>query len=130
MLFYYINVNKQQGIDNRLRNMERWGLRMFFQGRLIISYIQEPELNRFKFQLAGGEELTISKEEFIAHWQAYRRYESERAAQYPDHYHPLPVTLETRRSIKVFPANVNLRRKRQSAWEWSKILHAILKALT
>ena len=89
---------------------------MFFQGRLIIGYIQEPELNRFKFQLAGGDEFTIGKEDFIARWQEYRNYENERASQQSlEHYRPLPVTLEIRHSVMVLPANVNLRRRRQTA---------------
>ena len=92
------------------------GVYLFFHSRLIIGYIQEPELNRYKFQLAGGDEVTVSKEDFTEHWLAYRTYENERASQQSlEHYRPLPVTLEIRHSIMVFPANANLRRRRQSA---------------
>jgi len=88
---------------------------LFYQDRLIVGYIQEPDQSRYMFQLAGGEERVVSREEFVQHWQAYRQYEAEQAAQYLDKYRPLPVTFEIRHSIRVAPVNFALRRKRRSA---------------
>lgn len=88
---------------------------MFINSRLIISYIQEPEHNRYIFQLAGGEEYPASQEEFVAHWHEYRQFEKERALNCLENYRPLPVTLEIRQTLAIWPVNVDLRRKRQSA---------------
>lgn len=88
---------------------------MFYQDRLIVGYIQEPESNRYIFQLAGGDEIETTKEDFFKNWQAYRQFENERLAQYLEHYRPLPVTLEIRRSLKVYPVSRALKRRRQPA---------------
>lgn len=90
-------------------------LLLFYQDRLIVGYVQESDHDRYMFQLAGGEETVVSREEFVLHWQAYRQYESEQAAQYLDKYRPLPITLEIRHSIQVVPVNFTLRRQRRSA---------------
>jgi hypothetical protein len=88
---------------------------MFFHGHLIIGYVQEPENDRYLFQLAGGEEYPVSKEEFLFHWQQYRAYEDGRAEQNAGHYRALPVTLTVKQSVKIYPANPSRRRKRKSA---------------
>lgn len=88
---------------------------MFYQERLIVGYIQDPDQNRYMFQLAGGEEKEVSREEFANHWQTYRQFETEREAQHLEHYRPLPVTLEIRHSIQIKPVNFAFRRKRRSA---------------
>lgn len=89
---------------------------MFFHGNLIISYVQEPENDRYLFQLTGGEECPVSKEEFISHWEEYRAFEAKRKQQDFGHYRPLPVTLTVKQSVQLFPANPNLRRKRKLAY--------------
>lgn len=88
---------------------------MFYQDRLIVGYIQEPDQDRYVFQLAGGEEKVVSREEFAYHWEIYQTYELERVAAHLENYHPLPVTLEIRRSLQVTPVNFSERRKRRSA---------------
>lgn len=92
-------------------NHRKVGFGLFFHDRLIIGYIQEPQHNRYMFQLAGGEECPISREDFISHWQTYRRFEQERAEQHSDHYRPLPITVQIRRKLDVFPADVHQRRQ-------------------
>lgn len=93
----------------------RWRILLFYQERLIVGYIQEPDQGRYMFQLAGGEETEVSREEFVHHWQLYRQFESERETQHLEHYRPLPVTLEIRRSLQVTPVNFAFRRRRRSA---------------
>ncbi|AHF07819.1 hypothetical protein [Desulfitobacterium metallireducens] len=91
---------------------------MFFHERLIISYVQYLENDRYVFQLTEGAEFPVSREEFMTHYQEYRKFEDERARasqQHAERYRPLPVTLVVRRCVKVFPANPSLRRKRRSA---------------
>lgn len=91
---------------------------MFFQERLIIGYVYDPENDRYVFQLTEGKEFPVTREEFMAHWQEYRKYEEERvraSQQHAERYRPLPVTLVVRRGVRTFPANPNLRRKRRSA---------------
>lgn len=88
---------------------------MFFHGNLIISYVQDPDNDRYLFQLTGGEEYPVSKDEFISHWQEYRAYEAVRAQQDFGHYRPLPVMLTIKHHITLLPANPSLRRKRRLA---------------
>ncbi|MHB1650925.1 MAG: hypothetical protein ACYCVD_00415 [Desulfitobacteriaceae bacterium] len=88
---------------------------MFYQERLIVGYIIEPDHDRYMFQIAGGEEKDVSREDFVHHWQIYRQYEKEREAQHPENYRPLPITLEIHRSSKVIPVNFAIRRQRRSA---------------
>ena len=88
---------------------------LFINERLIVSYIQEPDQNRYFFQLAGGDVHLTTREEFAAHWEEYRQFEAERAAQNQEHYRPLPITLEIRHTLKTRPVNIALRRRRQSA---------------
>lgn len=89
---------------------------MFFHDNLIISYVQDPENDRYLFQLTGGEECPVSKEVFIAHWQEYRAYEAGRARQDGVPYLPLPVTHCIKHSVPLYPVNPNLRRKRNLAY--------------
>lgn len=91
------------------------GFAMFFHGHLIIGYVHEPENDRYLFQLTGGEEYPVSKDEFFSHWQVYCVYEEGRAEQNVGHYRPLPVTRLIRQQIKIYPANPSRRRKRKSA---------------
>lgn len=88
---------------------------MFVNNRLIISFIREPEKNRYLFLLAGGEEYVTNDEEFYAHWHEYRQFETIRAAQELDHYRPLPVTMEIRQTIVTYPVEVSTRHRRQTA---------------
>ncbi|KLU62012.1 hypothetical protein CEB3_c17110 [Peptococcaceae bacterium CEB3] len=90
-------------------------LLLFYQDRLIVGYILEPDQDRCMFQLAGGEEKAVPREEFTRHWEIYQGYELERMAAHLENYHPLPVTLEVRRSLQITPVNSALRRKRRSA---------------
>lgn len=94
----------------RQKNTEG-GIGLFFHDRLIIGYILEPQENRYMFQLAGGEELAISKDEFLDHWQEYCRFEEERSVAPAEHYRRLPITLEIRKTLNVFPANIDTRRR-------------------
>lgn len=87
---------------------------MFYGDHLIIGYIREPQHNRYLFQLAGGEELPISREEFLQHWQEYCAYEADRASQTLERYRPLPITLQIRQKIEIFPVDLSLRRKSAS----------------
>lgn len=86
---------------------------MFFHGHLIIGYVQEPERDRYIFQLSGGDECAVSRDEFLNHWHEYRRYEDQRASTHVEHYRPLPVTLEIRRRVQLFPVDATERKKRQ-----------------
>lgn len=90
---------------------------MFFNGHLIIGYVHDLENEQYLFQLTGGEECPVTREEFVTHWQAYRKFEEDRAkaSPYAERYRPLPVTMEVRRSVRLFPINPSLRRKRKSA---------------
>lgn len=88
---------------------------LYYQDRLIVGYIQEPDHSRYMFQLAGGEETVVSKEEFVLHWQTYRQFESEREAQDFETYRPLPITLQIRHSIRITPVNFSRRRQRRTA---------------
>lgn len=89
---------------------------MFFHDSLIIGYVQDPENDRYFFQLTGGEDVPVSKEEFIAHLQEYRAYEARRAQQDVGRYRPLPVTHCVKHSVPLYPVNPNLRRKRNLAY--------------
>ena len=86
---------------------------MYYGERLIISYIHYLDSNRYVFQLAGGEEVESTWEEYSAHWQTYREHEQKRAAEALEHYRPLPVTQEIRLSLKVAPASAVARRQRR-----------------
>lgn len=89
---------------------------MYFHDNLIICYVQDPNNDRYLFQLTGGEVCDVSKEVFFAHWQEYRAFEADRAQQDVGPYRPLPVTMSITYSVKRMPVNMNLRRKRKSAY--------------
>jgi hypothetical protein len=88
---------------------------MFFHGNLIIGYVQDPKNDGYLFQLTGGEECPVSKDEFLAHLEEYRAYEAARAQAGVGTYRPLPVTLTVKRDVELFPVNPVLRRKRHLA---------------
>lgn len=91
---------------------------MFFQERLIIGYVYDPENDHYLFQLTEGKEYTVTREVFMTHWEEYRKFEEERiraSQQHAERYRPLPVTLVVHRGVKCFPVNPTLRRKRRSA---------------
>lgn len=92
------------------------GFILYFHGNLIICYVQDPDNNRYLFQLTGGEVCEVSQEVFFAHWQEYRAFEEGRALDAGDRYRPLPVTFFTTCSVKRMPINMPLRRKRKSAY--------------
>lgn len=92
------------------------GFLLYFHGNLIICYVQDPDNNRYLFQLTGGEVCPVSKEDFYAHWQEYRAFEEARALDEGDSYRPLPVTFSTTCSVQRTPINMHLRRKRKSAY--------------
>ncbi|AFM01842.1 MULTISPECIES: hypothetical protein [Desulfitobacterium] len=89
---------------------------MYFHDNLIICYVQDPDNDRYLFQLTGGEVCDVSKEEFYAHWQEYRAFEEARALDVVEPYRPLPVTFSTTYNVKRMPINMHLRRKRKSAY--------------
>jgi len=80
--------------------MEEGGVCLFFENRLIISYIYEANHQRYRFQLTGGEEKTVTREEFFAHLEIYRHYEARQAIKYEHEYRPLPVTVSIHKEVE------------------------------